>query len=179
MAAQLPIVQMAYVVSSLEDSAHAWNRTVGAGPFFTGDHSVMREGTYRGQKSEAEFRYAVSYSGAIQIELIEQTNDAPSIYREVLASTGPGYHHFMPLVADFDAAVLSYARAGAELAFEGRSARLGRVAFVDGRRQFGGFVEIVEPSPTFLRGQDILKMACADWDGSGDLVRPMSALRPR
>ena len=47
---------------------------------------------YRGEPCEMTMSLAMANSGEMQVELIHQLDDTPSIFTEFLASNGPGYH---------------------------------------------------------------------------------------
>ena len=84
---------------------------LGVGPFF-----VMRgipiRASYRGQRCEVSISMALANSGEMQIELIQQEGDTPSIYTEFLAASGPGYHQLAYWTDDFDATMASVRDAG-------------------------------------------------------------------
>src|ERR1700741_1572352 len=90
-AAALPgsIRQIGYVVRDLEEAMGSWI-SLGVGPWY-----VMRglplHALYRGQPCTATVSLALSNSGDLQIELIQQDDETPSIYAEFLASGREGY----------------------------------------------------------------------------------------
>lgn len=164
--------QFAYVVDRLEPAVERWIRTTGAGPFFLTDSAMLRNPMYRGEPSRAEYRIAMGFCGDVQIELIQQTNDAPSIYRELIDRQGEGYHHFMPWITDFEGSIAAYAQEGCSVAMTADIPGIGRLAYVDGVAKFGGFIELVEPSDILPMAIQLQKDAARDWDGSADL-RPL------
>lgn len=159
------VFQIAYVVRDYRAAVERWVRTAGAGPFFLTDHTLLSNPRYRGAPSRAEYAVLMGYNGALQIELVQPLNDAPSIYKETLDRIGEGYHHFMPNVDDFDAAVARYAKEGCEPAFTAGVTGVGRVVYLDGLHSFGGFIEIVEPSPLFHQMNEFMHAASLYWDG--------------
>lgn len=115
-----PVFQYAYLVDDLGTAAHGWARTVGAGPFFVAPHHRAQRFTYRGTEVEADVSYAFGYSGNTQIQLIQQHDDLPSIYRDSYPS-GPdagGFHHVALLVDDYDGERQRLLDAGFELVCE-------------------------------------------------------------
>lgn len=160
-----PIIQMAFVVHDYKSAVERWVTTNGAGPFFLLDHSSMINPLYRGQRSKAEYLVALGYCGDIQVEFIQPTNDAPSIYRETLDRKGEGYHHFMPSVDDMDTAIQTYQQVGCEIAFTAEMEKLGRVIYLDGTHNFGGFIEIIEPSEHLASLTQFLKESARNWNG--------------
>lgn len=170
-----PLLQTAYVVRSIAEAAEHWHRTLGVGPFYTGNNAAMPPATYRGQASTATFDYALAYNGDIQIELVQLTNDAPSLFREM--PTPEGFHHILPQVPDFDRALAAYAAADAPVVHATTMIDGSRVVFVDGRRHLGSFIELVETTPSFLKRQARFKQLYQEVGMAGELVLPFSALR--
>lgn len=168
-------LQFAYVVRNLDEAVARWTRATGAGPFFLTDHRMMQDPIYRGGPSQGEYRSAMGYCGNIQIELVEATSDAPSIYNEVLDTQGEVFHHFMPVIDDFDTALQSYQDLGCEVAFSATVPGVGRVAFLDGRAVLGSFIELLENSETTRMIQGYMHQCAADWDGQ-DLLRSFPAM---
>ena len=88
-----PVFQYAYFVEDLSVSATHWARTLDAGPFFVAAHHRGDTFSYRGTPVEADVSYAFGYAGESQIQLIEQHDDLPSIYRDMYAPGQFGFHH--------------------------------------------------------------------------------------
>ena len=76
------IMQMAYVPGDFEKAFKLWTRRIGAGPFFSLEHVKLEHGRYRGEPVEIDFSIMLGYWGDMQIELIPQHNQAPSIFKD-------------------------------------------------------------------------------------------------
>src|ERR1700704_4246817 len=63
------------------------------GPFVSVTTSGVRDMRYRGQRTAPISKVAFSYLGTTQIEIIQQTNDAPSPYVDFLAGGREGLQH--------------------------------------------------------------------------------------
>src|SRR5215212_9393778 len=98
-----PIFQYAYLVENLETSAAHWARTFEAGPFFVAAHHRGDTFRYRDTSVEADVSYAFGYAGDCQIQLIEQHDSLPSIYRDMYVDGEFGFHHVAVLVHDYAA----------------------------------------------------------------------------
>ena len=48
--------------------------------------------TYRGAESKLDLQVAVAQAGPVQIELIEQFCDRPSVYRDLFGTGESGFH---------------------------------------------------------------------------------------
>ena len=79
------IRQNGYVVRDIERAMRHWTETLGVGPFFYIEKVPVRNFRYRGAPSDLDMSVALANTGALQIELIQQRNDAPSMYRDFLA----------------------------------------------------------------------------------------------
>src|SRR5512140_1548304 len=92
------IKQIAYVVDDLDTAIEDWVRLAHAGPFFRIDDVQVEGVRYRGVPADAKLSIALGNSGGVQIELIQQRDGGPSIYRERRG----GVHHLAMLARDFD-----------------------------------------------------------------------------
>lgn len=72
---------------------HHWTERLGVGPFFHVERAPIEDFRYMGEPSDLEASIALANSGGLQIELIEQRNDAPSMYRDFLAAGNEGLQH--------------------------------------------------------------------------------------
>ena len=104
------------------------------------------------------------------IELIQQLNDAPSVYREIIDRRGYGFHHFGIATGNFDQEVERYRSSGASLAFLLRVPSGGRVAYMDTTATLPGFTELIELGSGFEPTFNRFYRASIGWDGS-DPVR--------
>ncbi|WP_336951350.1 VOC family protein [Sphingobium aromaticivastans] len=84
------LVQLAYVVEDMHAALAHWTHAVGAGPFFRMTVEVP-DGLYRGTRGPIVYEAAFGNHGWMNIELIAQSSPTPSVYREKLDSTGPGF----------------------------------------------------------------------------------------
>ena len=88
------IRQLAFVVNDIDIAIKFWNLQLGIGPFFIKRQITFSQYCYRGSQGPSpSVSIALSNSGSLQIELIQQHDDIPSIYLEHLTSKHPGLHH--------------------------------------------------------------------------------------
>jgi hypothetical protein len=125
--------------------------------------------TYRGTDTEIDLQVAVAQAGPVQIELMSQHCDRPSIYREMMDRGGSSFHQLCTVTPDYDGKKAHYEGLGYELASE-MDERGQRVAFFDTVADFGFYTEVVEETPTFLPQLAAIARTCAEWDGT-DPVR--------
>lgn len=160
--------QLGFVVGDLLRAAERWTRVYGVGPFHVMPR-VEARCTYRGAQSLIELQVAVAQAGPVQIELIEQFCDRPSVYRDLFGKGESGFHQVCTVTRDYDGKKAHYERMGYELASE-MNPGSGRIAFYDTVQDFGFFTEVVEASPSFLANLAKIAQTCAAWDGT-DPVR--------
>ena len=92
--------QTCYVVDDLDQALGGWIEA-GAGPFFTVDSSIIPgERLYRGKVATDTFRVGLGFIGTTQLEIIQPTDEQPSIFREVMGTgvTGNILHHVQPSI---------------------------------------------------------------------------------
>ena len=163
-------MQNGYVVEDWRAAAEHWAKNLGVGPFFPMEHVPFAECRYKGEPTDIDVTVAIAYSGDYQIELVQQLNDAPSIYTEFSRHNAPGLQHVGTLVDDLD-------RALDENDFRDRIVQDGitragqRFAYVDTVLHNGTMLEIIETDESMRKGFAYMQNAAADWDGS----RPVRA----
>ncbi len=141
MLGQRPLFQNAYLVNDIEKSVVEWDRLFGAGPFSVTQHHKTDWFTYHGTPQEADVSYAFGYLGDIMIQLIQQHDDTPSIYRDMYAPGEEGFHHVAYLVHDFPAERQRLIDLGFEPACELHADGVD-ASYFDTRAATGGFTEI-------------------------------------
>jgi hypothetical protein len=162
--------QVAFVTHDLDRAVDNWVRTLGAGPFYVFD-SALDDAVYRGQPNAATNRAAMGFLGATNIEFFEPTNDAPSMYREILDAKGESsLQHTLPAMRpvtrqEFDALCAGYESKGLEVAYSGTVPDMGPIRFYDALDQLGQFIEACMMNDEIYRVVDRVYEAHADWDG--------------
>jgi hypothetical protein len=63
----------------------------GVGPWYV-IRRLRQHALYRGEPCTVTTSIALAYSGDLQLEVIHQDDDTPSIYTEFLASGREGFH---------------------------------------------------------------------------------------
>jgi catechol 2,3-dioxygenase-like lactoylglutathione lyase family enzyme len=110
-----PATQLGFVVRDLEAAMVWWRAAFGLPTFVCMERGTSQPApvTYlRGRPVTVETKLAFGFIGGVQIELIEQTNDAPSPYAEFLAAGREGLQHLGHWVADHAAACARVEAAG-------------------------------------------------------------------
>ena len=165
------VMQMAYVPADFESALKFWTKTIGAGPFFSIEHVKLGRTLYLGQPSEVDFSMMLGYWGDMQIELIRQHNDTPSIFKAWRDSRNEGLHHVCVLVDDMNAARELCGRAGVSIAQEAIVPGGGEVIYVDTGARLGSLLEILQPAPGTREFFKMMREAHRTWDGRDPVRR--------
>jgi Glyoxalase/Bleomycin resistance protein/Dioxygenase superfamily len=168
------VVQFAYTVPDIEEAMREQTARLGVGPWFVYGPFRPLAGSYRGQQCSARLTLALGFCGHTMMELIQQHDDAPSVFRERIEAAGYGFHHWGIAVPDIDAAVADYTGQGLEVAFSDRVPSGARIAYIDTLASLPGMVELIEFTPAQHRRYTAMYAAAVGWDGS-DPVRRAAA----
>jgi hypothetical protein len=166
------IMQVAYVVDDIDRELERWTKELGVGPFFLFRSFPVIEPKYRGKPTDIDIDLALAFSGSMCFELIQQRNNAPSVYREVIDRRGYGFHHWAVSTKTFDAEVARRQAAGAPLAFSGAAGVGARFGYMDATDTLGGMIELIEINPNVEEFFGMLHAAAQGWDGK-DPVRTL------
>ncbi|TKT75749.1 VOC family protein [Aquamicrobium sp. LC103] len=116
-----PYTQLGFVVRDLDAAVRHWVEVMGVGPFLFLNKGTGRPpapSLFRGERVVVENRIAFGFIGDVQLELIEQVNDAPSPYLEFLAEGREGLQHLGYWVDDHAYACAQVEAAGYVMEFE-------------------------------------------------------------
>ena len=166
------IMQIAYVPKDFDATLKYWIETMGVGPFYRLDHVALESVKYKGKASNIDFSMMLGYWGDIQIELIKQHNDAPSIYKSWRDEGREGLHHICILVDDMVNARAVCAASGAVVMQEAIVPGGGEVIYVDAGGEPGGLIEILKPPEAIIGAFVFMKEQARNWDGS-DPIRTL------
>lgn len=164
------VIQTAFVVTDLREAVDFWTGDLRAGPFFHFPEWRGGDPVYRGRPSTAAVTIAMGFAGRMQIELIQPLDEEPSVYKELLDRSGPGFHHLGVASEDIDADVARYEKDGWTLAFRAGVGN-GEVAYLDGGPARPGMIELIEASSGLDASFTAMWRASLDWDGT-DPLRP-------
>ena len=168
-----PIQQYAYVVNDVKAACAKWTEMFGAGPFYLMENVQIDSTTFLGQKAVVDVTYAFGQVGPAHVQLIQQNDDTPSVYRHAYKPGEEGFHHWAILVEDFPAEKKRFEEAGYPSITE--LVATGRVAYMDARKDLGGYVEIYEDNPGVRAFFGVLEQSHAEWDGKTDPIRQFGA----
>ena len=142
------IAQVALVVEDLDAAVENYWRLCGIGPwhFYTYEAPLLKRMTYMGEPVQYSIRLALSYVGALRLELI-QYRSGPTIYRDFLLKKGYGVHHFGLLVDDMHEAIRQAEASGYKVIQDGTGFGLdgdGHFAYLDTEDELGITLELIQ-----------------------------------
>jgi Glyoxalase/Bleomycin resistance protein/Dioxygenase superfamily len=161
--------QLGHVVDDIVSAARRWSSTFGIGPFHVLPVVDQQLTHADGGVRTLRIQVAVAQAGPVQIELIQQHCDTPSLYREWSKNGVSAFHQVATVTDDYVAKLAHFESLGYEVAAQSLGGSF-RVAYVDTAVAFGFYTEIVEHTPRFLEQLDGISRTCATWDGT-DPVR--------
>ena len=146
---------------------------MGVGPWFYFEKVTVDYFRHRGQDSDLDMSVALANSGDLQIELIQQRNDAPSMYREFLAAGREGLQHVAYWSTEYQTVYDRTLSLGYRVGQEGQiGGELGRFAYFDTESHPGTVIELSDVSGPKGAFFQLVKQASVDWDGA-DPIRTL------
>lgn len=160
------INQAGYVVEDIDAAMAHWSGVLGVGPWFYMERVPVRDFRYRGTPSPIEVSVALANSGPLQIELIQQRNDAPSMYRDFLAAGRTGLQHVAYWTRNYDEDLARLDAQGFKSGMSGEVGERGRYVYFDTEFHPGTVIELSEVSGPKGEAFRLIREASAGWDGS-------------
>jgi len=158
-------MQMCWVVPDLHVAMATWTRAAGVGPFFLFETVPFEDARYRGKPAEAmNLIAAIAQAGDVQIELVCQRDDRPSVFRDLVPMGQAGLHHMALYCSDYDADLAAYTGAGAPVVFSCRMMG-SRTCWVDTSSTLGFMVELIEANSVADAVFAQFRAAAQNWDG--------------
>ncbi|MBB4615480.1 VOC family protein [Novosphingobium taihuense] len=172
-----PLRQVGIIVDDIDAAMLHWTHVVGVGPFVVFRNLEFDEDYhYRGTRAKPPVTsIAVGHSAGLQVEIIQQHNDAPSAYRDFLAAGRTGLQHVSTWCDDpaqYDSARQRLLDQGLTLVHEGRAAGGPcRFAYFSGAGEAWPQIEISEALiPSVKPLSDFLIAQAAIWDGTNPIL---------
>ncbi|HEX8234834.1 MAG TPA: VOC family protein [Abditibacteriaceae bacterium] len=136
--------QIGIIVQDIEATAKAWATLLGVAvpSIMTTDGVEVAHTEYQGQPSEARAKLAFIPLGQVTLELIEPIGDS-STWNDQLTQHGPSLHHIAFQVEGMQERLETLESQGIPLVQRGDYTG-GRYAYVDGTKQLGAVLELLE-----------------------------------
>ena len=156
------IRQFGFVVPDLDAAISQWVG-LGVAPWFTMRDLRLERCRYRGELSEPLISMALANSGDMQIELIQQLDDTPSIYHEFLDAAGSGFHQVAYWTEDFAGAVDAARADGWTEVWSGDAGGVARFAYFERDDAPATIVELMELNDATRAMGESIRDAAAAW----------------
>jgi len=162
-----PVVQQGYVVPEIQAAVSHWLAR-GVGPFFIEEH-IRPPGLFDGSPTRPDLSAAFAYSGDQQIEVIQQFDDASTIYREYLEKNpSGGLQHVAFWVDDISATLEGLSSHGHDFRVRQRFGDMH--AYLDSVMEPGVMIQLMARNPLMVALFDLIREGADTWDGE---TRPL------
>ena len=159
-----PMRQVGIVVRDIEKAVRHWVEVCGVGPWFYTEQLPMDEFRYKGRIYDLKVSIALANSGDVQLELIQQRNDVPSLYSDFLAAGHEGMQHWSSWPVNYHEIRERALTSGWEIGQEGDTPRGPFIYFLNEGHP-GTVIEMAEATPVRMRIFDQVREAALNWDG--------------
>ena len=166
-----PVMQLGFVVPDLELAMQHWLQKVGLGPFFMIENVQYAEAYFRGAPANIEMSVALAQWGEVQVELIQQFNDTPSIYTEFPGRKLGGLQHCGVMTDDVKRDLAALREEDIEPVQWGATGNGIRFAYVATDAQPGGMIELIERGPAINGFFQLVRDGAHNWDGKDPIRR--------
>ncbi len=138
------VTQIGLVVGNIEEAIQAWSALLGvpAPDVVITDTVEIAHTEYRQQPSPARAKLAFFHLGQVDLELIEPLGE-PSTWRDQLEAHGSSLHHIAFQVKGMSDRLEALAAHNLPLLQRGDYTG-GRYAYLDGSKQYGAILELLE-----------------------------------
>ena len=161
-----PVRQNGYVVKDIHKAMSHWTEVLGIGPFYYIERVPVENFKYRGESSNVEMSVALANTGDLQIELIEQRNDAPSMYRDFLSQGHEGLQHLAYWSINFEEDLKNALSLGYTIGQEGEIGTPGKFVYLETESHPGTIIELSDISGPKGKFFDHIRHKAQQWDGS-------------
>src|SRR5256714_9739981 len=124
-----PMRQVGIVVRDIEKAMRHWVEVCGVGPWFYAEQLPVTQFRYKGRVYDIKMSVALANSGDVQLELIQQRCDSPSLYRDFLAAGHEGMQHWSSWPANYHEIRERALKSGWQIGQEGDTPRRRLVSF--------------------------------------------------
>lgn len=164
-----PVRQIGFIVKDFDAALASWLAS-GVGPWFV-MRGVKLNASYRGQPCEVSLTIGWANSGDMQVEVMWQEDDSPSIYTEFLDSGREGFHQLAWWTTDFEAAMRDVEAEGWPVVWAGGQEGV-RYAYAEAPSGPATVMEISELTDMVAGFNQMIRDAAQNWDGS-DPIRTL------
>ena len=165
-----PIMQMGFIVEDMDVAIDFWTKKMNVGPFIKLEGIELIDQYYKGKPADLDFSGALSYSGSMQIELIKQHCDTPSLYNEYVNNEKGGLHHLCCLTQDIENDIRILESQGYINLQGGKTQDNGQFAYLDTPERERPIFELTQLSEGGLSFFAMVEEAAKNWDKKTTLM---------
>jgi len=167
------ITQIAFATRDLAATMRYYSEHLGVGPWFVIPPARFTSATYAGEPCTAHVHVAFTNANGLEIELVHQLDDAPSIWCNYLDNRAERerLHHSCIRTEAFESDHARLLAAGYAVAMTGETSR-GRFCYFEHPDNPEQFLELLESTPSRRAMYAHVLLHAQRWDGR-DPVRPM------
>ncbi len=167
------ITQIAFATRDLAATMQYYSEHLGVGPWFVIPPARFTSATYRDRPCAAQVHVAFANANGMEIELVHQLDDTPSIWRDYLEGRPERerFHHTCLRTDIYESDHARLLAQGYAVAMAGETTR-GRFAYLEHADSPETFLELLESTPSRQAMYAHVLLHAQDWDGR-DAVRPM------
>lgn len=166
-----PMRQIGIVVRDIEQAMRHWVEVCGVGPWYYTDRLALTGFTYAGKRyDDIHVSIALANSGDVQIELIQQRCDTPSMYQEFLSGGREGMQHWSSWPENYEEVYRRALQRGFTVGQEGQSPR-GPFVYFRNEGHPDTVIEMAEMTATRRSIFGQIRQAALDWDGADPIRR--------
>ena len=138
------VMQIGLVVENIDHAVQAWSLLLGVEPpaIIITDTGDIARTKYQDQPTSAQARLAFFDLGQVALELIQPLGQ-PSTWNDQLVVHGSSLHHIAFEIKGMEEHIQDLQKHGLRLVQRG-DYHGGRYAYVDGQKQFGTVIELLE-----------------------------------
>ena len=157
-----PIRQFGFIVADLDEAIEQWVG-LGVAPWTVVRDLTMEGCRYRGARSEPVISLALANSGEMQIELIQQLDDTPSIYREFADRATSTFHQVAYWPEDFTGTRDAAIAAGWTEVWSGDGGGVTQFCYLEHADSPATIVELMELNDSTRAMGEGIRDAAAAW----------------
>ncbi len=160
-----PITQVAYVTRDFRASLDFKIRCMGVGPWFVQERAIHTH-NYRGEAVQFSMSVGLANSGGLQLEIMEQHDDAPTIYSAAMQRSfvRDVQHHICMWPEAYDEKLADALAHGYRAEQDGGNHR-GRFIYLSHPAHPEHMIEFTEATPGRRAFNGAIAAAAQNWDG--------------
>jgi hypothetical protein len=165
------VIQTAFITQDIEKSMLQMSAELNIGPWFHFENFPLENLHYKGEPADFEVTIALANSGHMQFELIQQLDNKPSVYKDICALRGYGFHHYAVGTLDYEGTCEKYRKAGYKKVLSCVADLGARAAYFETTSAVFGMIEVIEVIDAVEDLWEMVRAPSVNWDGNTPIRR--------